>query len=77
MLNPINWILLVVEIVDFLDEELASWLKNKVVIGRKWNQKSRDTHTNSAMSTHGFTKAKYLAQLRQSVKASQPNGEPW
>jgi hypothetical protein len=27
MLNPINWILLVVEIVDFLDEEMASWVR--------------------------------------------------
>jgi hypothetical protein len=77
MLNPINWIFLVVEIVDFFDEELAGWLKNKVVRGRKWNQKSRDTHTNLAMSTHGYGKEKSLAQLRQSVKGSQPNGEPW
>jgi hypothetical protein len=77
MLNPINWILLVVEIVDFLDEELAGWLKKKVVRGRKWNQKSRDTRTNLAMSTHGFTKEKSLAQLRQYAKVSQRNGEPW
>jgi hypothetical protein len=77
MLNPINWILLVVEIVDFFDEELAGWLKRKVVRGRKWNQKSRDTHTNLAMSTHGFTKAESLAQLRQYAKVSQRNGEPW
>jgi hypothetical protein len=27
MLNPINWILLVVEIVDFLDEEMADWVR--------------------------------------------------
>jgi hypothetical protein len=27
MLNPINWILLVVEIVDFLDEEMAGWVR--------------------------------------------------
>jgi hypothetical protein len=27
MLNPINWILLVVEVVDFLDEEMASWVR--------------------------------------------------
>jgi len=77
MLNPINWILLVVEIVDFLDEELAGWLKKKVVRGSKWNQKLKDTRTNLAMSTHGYGKGKFLAQLRQSVKASQPNGEPW
>jgi hypothetical protein len=77
MLNPIQWILFVVEVVDFLDEELAGWLKKKVVRGRKWNQRLRDTRTNLAMSTHGFTKEKYLAQLRQYAKASQPNGEPW
>jgi hypothetical protein len=77
MLNPINWIFLVVEIVDFLDEELAGWLKKKIVRGRKWNQRLRDTRTNLAMSTHGFTKAKSLAQLRQSVKVNQRNGEPW
>jgi hypothetical protein len=77
MLNPINWILLVVEIVDFLDEEQAGWLKKKVVRGRKWNQKSRDTHTNLATSTHGFIKGKSLAQLRQYAKGSQQNGEPW
>jgi hypothetical protein len=77
MLNPINWILLVVEIVDFLDEELASWLKNKVVRGRKWNQKLKDTRTNLAMSTHGYGKAKSLAQLRRYAKVNQRNGEPW
>jgi hypothetical protein len=77
MLNPINWILLVVEIVDFLDEELAGWLKNRALRGRKWNQKSRDTRTNLAMSTHGYGKEKSLAQLRQSAKGSQQNGEPW
>jgi hypothetical protein len=27
MLNPINWILLVVEVVDFLDEEMADWVR--------------------------------------------------
>jgi hypothetical protein len=27
MLNPINWILLVVEVVDFLDEEMAGWVR--------------------------------------------------
>ena len=27
MLNPINWIFLVVEIVDFLDEEMAGWVR--------------------------------------------------
>jgi hypothetical protein len=27
MLNPINWILLVVEIVDFMDEEMAGWVR--------------------------------------------------
>jgi hypothetical protein len=27
ILNPINWILLVVEIVDFLDEEMAGWVR--------------------------------------------------
>jgi hypothetical protein len=27
MLNPINWVLLVVEIVDFLDEEMADWVR--------------------------------------------------
>lgn len=77
MLNPINWILFVVEVVDFLDEELAGWLKKKVVRGRKWNQKSKDIRMNLAMSTHGYGKGKSLAQLRQSVRASQPNGEPW
>ena len=77
MLNPVNWILLVVEIVDFLDEELTGWLKNKVVRGRKWNQRLRDTRTNLATSTHGYGKEKSLAQLRQYAKASQPNGEPW
>jgi hypothetical protein len=77
MWNPIQWILFVVEVVDFLDEELAGWLKKKVVRGRKWNQKSRDTRMNSAMSTHGYGKEKSLAQLRQYAKASQPNGEPW
>ena len=77
MLNPINWIFLVVEIVDFLDEEMAGWLKNKALRGGKWNQRLRDTRTNLAMSTHGYGKAKSLAQLRQSVKGSQPNGEPW
>jgi len=77
MWNPIQWILFVIEVVDFLDEELAGWLKNKVVRGRKWNQKLKDTSTNLAMSTHGFTKEKSLARLRQSVKDSQPNGEPW
>jgi hypothetical protein len=27
MLNPINWIFLVVEVVDFLDEEMAGWVR--------------------------------------------------
>jgi len=27
MLNPIEWILFVVEVVDFLDEEMASWVR--------------------------------------------------
>ena len=27
MWNPIEWILLVVEVVDFLDEEMASWVR--------------------------------------------------
>jgi hypothetical protein len=27
MLNPINWIFLVFEIVDFLDEEMAGWVR--------------------------------------------------
>jgi hypothetical protein len=27
MLNPIDWILLVIEIVDFLDEEMAGWVR--------------------------------------------------
>jgi hypothetical protein len=77
MWNPIQWILFVVEVVDFLDEELAGWLKKKVVRGRKWNQRLRDTRTNLATSTHGFTKAESLAQLRQYARANQPNGEPW
>jgi hypothetical protein len=29
MLNPINWILLVIEIVDFLDEGMADWVKSR------------------------------------------------
>jgi hypothetical protein len=77
MLNPIEWILFVVEVVDFLDEEMAGWTKNKLARGSKWNQKSRDTHTNLVTNTHGFTEAKSLAQLRQFAKASQPNGEQW
>ena len=27
MLNPIEWILFVVEVVDFLDEEMAGWVR--------------------------------------------------
>ena len=27
MLNPIEWILFVVEVVDFLDEEMADWVR--------------------------------------------------
>jgi hypothetical protein len=77
MLNPINWILLVVEIVDFLDEEMAGWLKNRALRGRKWNQKLKDTRTNLAMSTHGYGKGKSLAQLRRYAKVNQRNGEPW
>jgi hypothetical protein len=77
MWNPIQWILFVIEVVDFLDGEMAGWLKNRALRGRKWNQKLKDTHTNLAMSTHGYGKGKSLAQLRQSVRASQPNGEPW
>jgi len=33
MLNPIEWILFVVEVVDFLDEEMAGWAKNKLARG--------------------------------------------
>ena len=29
MLNPIEWILFVVEVVDFIDEEMAGWAKKK------------------------------------------------
>ena len=29
MLNPINWILLIIEIVDFLDEGMADWVKSR------------------------------------------------
>ena len=75
--NPIEWILFVVEVVDFLDEEMAGWAKNKLARGSKWNQKSRDTHTNSVTNTHGFTEAKSLAQLRRSAKGNQPNGGQW
>ena len=75
--NPIEWILFVVEVVDFLDEEMAGWAKNKLARGSKWNQKLKDTHTNSVMNTHGFTKAKSLAQLRQYAKANQRNGGQW
>ena len=75
--NPIEWILFVVEVVDFLDEEMAGWAKNKLARGSKWNQKSRDTHTNSVTNTHGFTAGKSLAQLRQFAKVSQPNGGQW
>jgi hypothetical protein len=77
MWNPMQWILFVVEVVDFLDGEMAGWLKKKVVRGRKWNQKLKDTRTNLAMSTHGYGKEKSLAQLRQYARASQRNGEPW
>jgi hypothetical protein len=75
--NPIEWILFVVEVVDFLDEEMAGWAKNKLARGSKWNQKSRDTRTNSVTNTHGYGKAKSLAQLRQFAKGNQPNGEQW
>lgn len=27
MLNPIEWILFVVEVVNFLDEEMADWVR--------------------------------------------------
>ena len=27
MMNPIEWILLVVEVVNFLDEEMADWVR--------------------------------------------------
>ena len=27
MLNPIEWVLFVVEVVDFLDEEMADWVR--------------------------------------------------
>jgi len=27
MWNPLQWILLVVEVVDFLDEEMADWVR--------------------------------------------------
>ena len=27
MWNPIEWILFVVEVVDFLDEEMAGWVR--------------------------------------------------
>lgn len=27
MWNPIEWVLFVVEVVDFLDEEMASWVR--------------------------------------------------
>jgi hypothetical protein len=30
MLNPINWILLVVEVVDFLDEEFSRSNRNRL-----------------------------------------------
>jgi hypothetical protein len=77
MWNPIEWILFIVEVVDFLDEEMAGWAKNKLARGSKWNQKSRDTHTNSVTSTHGFTKEKSSAQLRRYGRGNQPNGGQW
>jgi hypothetical protein len=27
MWNPLHWILFVIEVVDFLDEEMASWVR--------------------------------------------------
>jgi hypothetical protein len=44
MWNPMQWILFVVEVVDFLDGEMVGWLKNRALRGRKWNQKRNYLH---------------------------------